>query len=186
MMVIRRCEDEDRPRMLSIVNDAARRYAGVIPADRWHDPYMSEVELDGEAAAGVDFHGCVADGVLVGIMGVQAARDVTLIRHAYVSSRHQGRGVGGLLLRHLRARSGGRMLVGTWAAAGWAIRFYEANGFTALGRGEGAILLRRYWSVPERQVEESVVVASGPWDLASFGPGSAENTRCGAGVRKPA
>ena len=163
MTVIRRCDDGDRPRMLSIVNDAARCYAGVIPADRWHDPYMSGAELDGEVAAGVDFHGCVADGVLVGIMGIQAVRDVTLIRHAYVSSLHQGRGVGGLLLRQLRARSSGRMLVGTWAAAGWAIRFYEANGFTTLGRQEGAGLLRRYWSVPERQVEESVVLASAPF-----------------------
>jgi GNAT superfamily N-acetyltransferase len=159
MSLIRPCRDDERDAILAIVNAAAEAYRGVIPADRWHDPYMSRDELDAEIAAGVAFWGCEADAVLAGVMGIQPVGDVELIRHAYVLPARQGEGVGTSLLRHLRALSGRRMLVGTWAAAGWAIRFYERNGFALVSEAEKTMLLRRYWTVPERQIETSVVLA---------------------------
>src|SRR4051794_17950775 len=123
---IRRCRDDERDAILAIVNAAAEAYRGVIPADRWHEPYMPAAELDGEIAAGVVFWGYEEDGgELLGVMGIQPVRDVSLIRHAYVRPGAQGRGVGGELLEHLLAAGGPRMLVGTWATAEWAIRFYQ-------------------------------------------------------------
>lgn len=160
---IRRCRPDERDAILGIVNAAAEAYRGVIPADRWQEPYMPGEELDAEIAAGVTFWGYEADGALVGVMGIQAVDDVDLIRHAYVLPQRQGAGVGGALLEHLRPFSGGRMLVGTWAAAEWAIRFYVRHGFVAVPRDEIAPLLRRYWTIPERQVETSVVLASPPY-----------------------
>lgn len=133
MSIIRPCEAADHPAMLAIINDAARRYCGVIPADCCHDPYMEAAELERETAAGVNFLGYVVNGMLVGVMGA-------------------------LLLQALCSRTTGRMLVGTWAAAIRAIRFYQRNGFTLHGREEGTDLLSRYWSVPEPQVEASVVL----------------------------
>jgi GNAT superfamily N-acetyltransferase len=130
----------------------------VIPADRFHEPYMSGAELDRELAAGVVFSGYERDGALAGVMGVQAVRDVDLIRHAYVLPAHQRAGIGAALLAHLLRATDRRVLVGTWAAAGWAIRFYERNGFTSVGRKRTAELLRGYWSIPERQIETSVVL----------------------------
>ena len=123
MSDIRPCGEADRPRMLSIINAAAARYRGVIPDDRWREPYMPGAELDHEIAAGVAFWGAVADGALVGVMGVQPVADVVLIRHAYVAPDQQGAGVGSRLLMALRARTPERMLVGTWATADWAVRF---------------------------------------------------------------
>src|SRR5262249_59467890 len=120
-MTIRICDDDERDEIFSIVNAAAEAYRGVIPADRWHEPYMSAGELDDEIAAGVAFWGYELDGALVGVMGIQRVRDVDLIRHAYVLPASQGRGVGGALLERLRAGSARRMLVGTWAAAEWAV-----------------------------------------------------------------
>jgi GNAT superfamily N-acetyltransferase len=160
MSVIRRCRDDERPAILAIVNAAAEAYRGAIPPDRWHEPYMPSEELDDEMAAGVVFWGYEEDGALLGIMGVQPVRDVDLIRHAYVAPAAQRKGVGGALLEHLRASATRRMLVGTWAAATWAIAFYERHGFELLPREEGARLLRSYWAIPERQIETSVVLAA--------------------------
>jgi GNAT superfamily N-acetyltransferase len=159
--VIRPCRDDERGAILAIVNAAAEAYRDVIPADRWREPYMPASELDAEIAAGVVFWGYEDDGALLGIMGIQPVGDVELIRHAYVAPETQGRGVGGALLRHLVARSARPLLVGTWTAAEWAIRFYERYGFVREGAERSAELLRRYWQIPERQVATSVVL-SGP------------------------
>jgi len=161
---IRPCVDADRPAILEIVNAAAEAYRGVIPADRWHDPYMAADELDAEIAAGVVFHGYEDDGALVGVMGIQPVRDVDLIRHAYVRPGRQRGGIGAALLAHLMRRATRRTLVGTWAAADWAIAFYRRNGFALLSREDAAALLREYWSIPERQVDTSVVLARPPLD----------------------
>jgi GNAT superfamily N-acetyltransferase len=159
---IRRCRDDERALILEIVNAAAEAYRGVIPADRWHEPYMPPEELDGEIAAGVEFWGYEADGELVGVMGIQPVRDVDLIRHAYVSPGQQRHGVGGALLEHLLGSAGRQVLVGTWAAAEWAIRFYRRHGFEPVSRERTAELLTDYWNIPERQVETSVVLARPP------------------------
>ncbi|HEX2467130.1 MAG TPA: GNAT family N-acetyltransferase [Solirubrobacterales bacterium] len=164
MGAIRPCRGDDRTAILAIVNAAAEAYRGVIPADRWKEPYMPADELDAEIAAGVEFWGYEADGDLLGIVGIQPARDVDLIRHAYVLPASQGRGVGRALMRHVRRLSDRRMLVGTWAAAEWAIRFYERNGFKLVPPELTAQLLRTYWTIPDRQVETSVVLADPPLD----------------------
>jgi GNAT superfamily N-acetyltransferase len=164
MTGIRRCGEDDRPLMLAIINAAAVAYRGVIPADRWHEPYMPAAELAEEIAAGVEFWGGEAEGALVGVMGIQAVRDVDLIRHAYVLPDSQRRGVGAALLEHLRGLSSRRMLVGTWAAAVWAIDFYRRHGFELVSEQRKTALLKAYWSIPDRQVETSVVLASPPLD----------------------
>lgn len=156
----RPCRDDERGAILEIINAAADAYRDVIPADRWHEPYMGADELDSEISAGVVFWGSEDEGELLGVMGVQCVRDVELIRHAYVRPGVQGRGVGTELLRHLRAESELPLLVGTWADASWAIRFYERNGFELVSPEEKDRLLREYWSIPERQVETSVVLRS--------------------------
>jgi GNAT superfamily N-acetyltransferase len=161
---IRRCREDERGVILAIVNAAAHAYRGVIPADRWREPYMAADELEREISAGVVFWGCERDGELVGVMGIQHVRDVELIRHAYVASGSQRHGVGSALLEHLASRSTRRMLVGTWAAADWAIRFYRRHGFTPVGPDRTATLLRTYWSIPERQIETSVVLAKPPFE----------------------
>jgi GNAT superfamily N-acetyltransferase len=163
---IRECRRDELTAILAIVNAAAEAYRGVIPADRWHEPYMTRRELEREIAAGVAFWGYEAGGALVGVMGIQAMGDVELIRHAYVLPESQRRGVGGALLEHLSDRSERRMLVGTWAAAEWAIDFYRRHGFALTSRKRGAALLRRYWTIPERQIETSVVLAKPPLDVA--------------------
>lgn len=162
MRTIRRCGEEDLATMLAIVNAAAEAYRGVIPADRWHEPYMPEAELREEIAAGVEFWGLETGDGLAGVMGVQGVRDVDLIRHAYVRPDHQRHGVGAELIEHLRRRSTRRMLVGTWAAATWAITFYERHGFVRVAPERAAALLRAYWTIPERQIETSVVLAYPP------------------------
>ena len=156
---IRRCRDDEREAIFTIVNAAADAYRGVIPADRWHEPYMAHEEIDAEIAAGVAFWGYEDGGGLVGIMGIQDVGDLDLIRHAYVLPAKQGRGVGGALLGRLEDGATRRMLVGTWAAAEWAIRFYERHGFAMVSPERTAELLRTYWTIPERQVETSVVLA---------------------------
>jgi GNAT superfamily N-acetyltransferase len=155
---IRPCIAADIPAMLEIVNDAARAYERAIPADCWHEPYMPRDELEREIAAGVVFEGYEATRQLLGVMGSQRVRDATLIRHAYVLTARQGEGIGGALLEHLVARATGRLMVGTWAAAGWAIRFYERHGFRLVSPEEKDRLLRRYWTVSARQREVSVVL----------------------------
>jgi GNAT superfamily N-acetyltransferase len=156
---IRPCRDDERGAILAIVNAAAEAYRGVIPADRWHEPYMPADELDAEIAAGVAFWGYEEDGALAGVMGVQPVEDVVLIRHAYVAPDRQRAGIGGALLEHLLRGQTAPVLVGTWVSADWAIRFYERHGFANVGPGRTRALLQRYWTIPERQVETSVVLA---------------------------
>jgi GNAT superfamily N-acetyltransferase len=164
MTEIRPCRDDERPAILGIVNAAAEAYRGVIPADRWHEPYMSTADLDREIADGVVFWGYEADQALLGVMGIQPVRDVDLIRHAYVSPGSQRRGVGGALLRHFTGARTRRMLVGTWAAAEWAVSFYRRHGFEHVGPERTAALLKAYWTIPDRQIETSVVLAYPPLD----------------------
>jgi GNAT superfamily N-acetyltransferase len=164
MGVIRPCRDDERSAILAIVNAAAEAYRGAIPADRWHDPYMDAHELAGELAAGVAFWGYEDDGALIGVMGIQPVGDVDLIRHAYVLPGFQGRGAGRELLVHLRGLGSRRMLVGTWAAAEWAIRFYRRHGFAQVSPERKSELLRTYWSIPDRQIETSVVLADPAFD----------------------
>ena len=161
--MIRPCRDDERPAILAIVNAAAEAYRGVIPADRWREPYMPAEELNAEIAAGVAFWGYEDGSELLGIMGIQPVRDVDLIRHAYTAPERQGRGVGGALLSELVAGRGARpLLVGTWAAASWAIRFYARYGFEPVSAERKTELLREYWTIPERQVETSVVLSLRP------------------------
>ena len=162
MSTIRLCRSGEEPEILQIINSAAEAYRGVIPADRWHDPYMSKSELDREIEKGVVFWGYEADAELVGVMGIQPVRDVDLIRHAYVRPGLQQRGIGGELLAHLRDASTRPMLVGTWADATWAIRFYQRHGFELVARSAVPSLLKTYWSIPDRQIETSVVLANPP------------------------
>ncbi len=157
--MLRKCREDERVRMLGIINAGAEAYRGVIPADCWHDPYMSAAELDAELRAGVGFWGYEKQGELIGVMGTQAVRDVDLIRHAYVHPAWQGHGVGSALIRHLRGLTARRMLVGTWAAASWAIRFYERHGFELIEPRATRKLLATYWRISERQMETSVVLA---------------------------
>jgi GNAT superfamily N-acetyltransferase len=164
MSSIRLCSDHDLDAILKIVNQAAEAYRGVIPADRWHEPYMARRELDSEIAAGVAFWGYEQDGVLIGVMGIQLVRDVDLIRHAYVRPNGQRQGVGGGLIEHLRRQSTRRMLVGTWAAAAWAIAFYRRHGFELVSPERKTELLETYWTIPARQIETSVVLANPPFE----------------------
>ena len=158
MHVIRQCRDDETSTILAIVNAAAEAYRDVIPADRWHDPYMSAEQLQRDVAAGVDFWGYELDGALIGVMGIQPVRDVDLIRHAYVKPGNQRLGVGAALITHLRSLSTRRLLVGTWADATWAIRFYQREGFALVPPSRTAMLLKSYWDIPERQIETSVVL----------------------------
>jgi GNAT superfamily N-acetyltransferase len=156
--VIRPCSPDDLPALEAIVNEAATAYRGVIPDDCWHEPYMTRAELVDEIAQGVAFSGFEASGRLAGVMGLQRVRDATLIRHAYVRTGDQGRGIGARLLLDLAAPVEGPLLVGTWAAAAWAIRFYERHGFRRVRPGEKDRLLEAYWRIPSRQREVSVVL----------------------------
>ena len=142
----------------------------MIPPDCWHDPYMTADELEREIASGVTFWGYAADGVLAGVMGLQRVRDVDLIRHAYVLPAKRQRGLGGQLLAHLRRLSTQRMLVGTWAAAHWAITFYQGHGFVLVSPAQKAVLLKTYWDIPERQIETSVVLANPALDQQAAAP----------------
>jgi GNAT superfamily N-acetyltransferase len=164
MSSIRLCSDSDLDAILAIVNQAAEAYRGVIPADRWHEPYMARRKLDSEIAAGIAFWGYEQDGVLIGVMGIQPVRDVDLIRHAYVRPEGQRQGVGGALIEHLRRQSTRRMLVGTWEAAAWAIAFYRRHGFELVSPAHKTELLKTYWTIPERQIETSVVLANPPFE----------------------
>lgn len=163
MKSLRACTAADLDAILAVVNDAAQAYKGVIPADRWHEPYMDRTELEAEIAAGVRFWGCEQNGELAGVMGLQDRGEVDLIRHAYVRTRDRRRGIGARLLAHVERLSAKPILIGTWAAAAWAIDFYEKHGYRVLSRAETERLLRRYWSVPERQIATSVVLANARW-----------------------
>ena len=163
MLRIRKAVEGDRVAMLAIVNAAAQAYKGVIPADRWHDPYMPAEELAGEIDDGVRFWVAENRGELLGIMGIQDKGDVALVRHAYVAPSAQRQGIGKALLRHVQGLTATPVLIGTWAAASWAIDFYRRNGFSVVSAAEKDRLLRKYWSIPARQVETSVVLADGKW-----------------------
>jgi N-acetylglutamate synthase-like GNAT family acetyltransferase len=157
--IIRQCVESDFDVMYDIINDAAQVYRGVIPRDRWHEPYMSREELRHEIRDGVRFWGYELDGKLVGVMGIQDVSDVTLIRHAYVSTGQQRKGIGGKLIRELVTKTDRHLLIGTWADASWAIRFYEQHGFHLVTAEEKDRLLKKYWKIPARQVETSVVLS---------------------------
>lgn len=162
-MIIRTATDADFPAMLAIINAAAEAYRGVIPADRWHEPYMPAAALSREIADGVAFWVGEAGGQIAGVMGMQDKGDVVLVRHAYVSPTAQRSGVGTALLRHVDGVVAKPILIGTWAAASWAIDFYTRNGFTVVPTAEKDRLLGTYWSIPARQVETSVVLANRRW-----------------------
>jgi GNAT superfamily N-acetyltransferase len=161
--MIRRCDDRDFDLIWTIINDGAQAYKGVIPADRWTEPYMSREKLRHEIDDGVVFWGWEEAGDLAGVMGIQDVQDVTLIRHAYVRPGNQKQGIGGQLLSHLRRRTDGPVLIGTWGDAAWAIRFYEKHGFQMVSPQEKDRLLKKYWNIPERQIETSVVLADQKW-----------------------
>jgi N-acetylglutamate synthase-like GNAT family acetyltransferase len=156
---IRTAAPDDVDAIFAIVNSAAQAYRGVIPADRWHEPYMPREELEREIAAGVEFWVAEDGGRLQGVMGIQDRGDVALVRHAYVSPGLQRAGIGTMLLRHVLALTAKPVLIGTWADATWAIEFYRRNGFTLVAEAEKNVLLHRYWTIPERQVATSVVLA---------------------------
>jgi GNAT superfamily N-acetyltransferase len=157
--MIRKCNKTDFEEIYSVINDSAMAYKGVIPVDRWKDPYMPREELRHEIDDGIVFYGYEEDGKLVGVMGIQDVRDVTLIRHSYVRTSKRGQGIGGKLLSRLRHLTHRPVLIGTWADALWAVRFYERHGFRLVTREEKDRLLKRYWSIPGRQIETSVVLA---------------------------
>jgi N-acetylglutamate synthase-like GNAT family acetyltransferase len=159
--MIRPCDNHDFDQILSIINDGAQAYKGVIPADRWKEPYMSNSELKHEMEEGVVFYGLEEGGELLGVMGIQAVQDVSLIRHAYVRTKNRKQGIGSQLLLHFKEKTDRPILIGTWASATWAILFYEKHGFKTVGSTETNLLLRRYWKIPQRQIETSVVLADG-------------------------
>jgi len=147
-----------------IINDAAQAYKGIIPEDRWHEPYMSRDALKNEIDDGVQFWGVENNGELVGVMGIQDKGGVDLIRHAYVRTDQRRKGFGRQLLKRLEAETEKPILIGTWADAVWAVAFYQKNGYRLLDPEEKTMLLHRFWNIPERQVETSVVLANGKWE----------------------
>jgi N-acetylglutamate synthase-like GNAT family acetyltransferase len=162
--MIRKCTQHDFSVISAIINEAAQAYRGVIPEDRWHEPYMPIEELKHEIDDGVEFWGYEEAGSLVGVMGLQDKGNVQLIRHAYVVTGSQHRGIGTKLLRRLEEMTGKPILIGTWADATWAIKFYQKNGYRLLSRSETERLLKKYWKIPERQVVTSVVLANPKWE----------------------
>jgi N-acetylglutamate synthase-like GNAT family acetyltransferase len=161
--MIRKGNDEDFEAILNIINDAASAYKGVIPPDRWHEPYMTAAELQAQIADGVRFSCYVENNEILGVMGIQDKGDVELIRHAYVRTQQRNKGVGSLLLQELSKEATKPVLIGTWQAADWAIRFYVKHGFRLVEEEEKKRLLKKYWAIPDRQVETSVVLADGKY-----------------------
>ena len=161
--MIRVCIDDDFEAIFQIINDAAEAYRGIIPVDRWHEPYMPREELRAEVSAGVAFLGYEKGDELGGVMGTQDVQDVTLIRHAYIRTSQRGHGIGGELLGRIMGQATKPVLIGTWADAVWAVRFYENHGFKVVSTQEKETLLGKYWNVPDRQIETSVVLADQKW-----------------------
>tara|TARA_B100000809_G_scaffold228556_1_gene241634 strand:- start:1713 stop:2207 length:495 start_codon:yes stop_codon:yes gene_type:complete len=161
--MIRDCTANDFEAIYEIINDAAEAYRGIIPPDRLHDPYMPREELREEIAAGVAFLGYEQDEELAGVIGTQDVQDVTLIRHAYVRTAQRSRGIGGELLARIMAEATRPILIGTWVDAVWAVRFYERHRFKVVSAQQKELLLRKYWNVPDRQIETSVVLADQAW-----------------------
>ena len=170
-MLIRHSTKQDFEAILAIINDAAEAYRGVIPEDRWHEPYMSADELTKEIADGVVFWLAENDGQLLGVMGIQDKGDVALVRHAYVATKLRRKGAGTSLLHHVEGLASKPMLIGTWADASWAIDFYRRNGYAVVSNAEKERLLRKYWAIPVRQIETSVVLGDGRW-MAAQGKGT--------------
>ena len=161
--MMRRCNDGDFELICAIINDGAKAYKGIIPVDRWTEPYMSYEELRRQIDEGVVFWGYEESGTLVAVMGIQQVQDVTLIRHAYVRTSSQKRGIGAKLLSHLRGLTSAPVLIGTWADALWAIQFYQKHGFQLAGPEASHRLLKKYWAIPDRQIATSVVLADPKW-----------------------
>lgn len=161
--MILKCEQSDFKEICCIINDAAIAYKGIIPADRWHDPYMPEEELEKQIDEGVQFWCWKEKSKTMGVMGIQDKNEVTLIRHAYVRSIYRNKGIGSKLLAYLISIASTPILIGTWTAATWAIEFYKKHGFRLLSGSETETLLRKYWSIPDRQIETSIVLASPDW-----------------------
>ena len=168
--MIRRCEPSDFDAIYAIINDAASAYRGVIPDDRWHDPYMSREHLGREIGDGVEFWGWEENGMLAGVMGIQDRGEVVLIRHAYVATALRRKGIGSRLLVELLGTTTKPVLIGTWAAAGWAVDFYRKHGFYEVTAREKDMLLKKYWRIPDRQVETSVVMAGESYRRGSRAP----------------
>ena len=164
--MIREGTDKDFEEIFTIINDAAIAYKGVIPPDRWHEPYMTREELQTEIEDGVRFSCYVYNDEIVGVMGIQDKVDVELIRHAYVRTKQRNKGIGTLLLQDLIRDTTKPILIGTWKAADWAIRFYEKHGFRVVDEEEKNRLLKKYWNIPDRQVETSVVLVDGRYDAS--------------------
>ena len=158
--MIRQCTESEITTICDIINDAAVAYKGVIPQDRWREPYMSAEEIRHEIKDGVVFWGVEQDGGLAGVMGIQDKGEVSLIRHAYVLSRFRRQGIGEKLLHFLEGLTEKPILVGTWKAASWAVSFYQKNGYHLVSDEEKDRLLRKYWSIPQRQIETSVVLSN--------------------------
>ncbi len=163
--MIHKCTEPDFEAIYEIINDSAEAYRGIIPADCWHEPYMSREQLKQEIDAGVQFWGFEEARILIGVMGIQDKGDVTLIRHAYVRSRMRNRGIGSQLLRFLESTTERPILIGTWADATWAVAFYQRHGYRLVSTEEKNQLLRRYWHISERQVETSVILAGKKWRI---------------------
>lgn len=161
--MIRKCTGQDIEAILAVVNDAAQAYRGVIPDDCFKQPYMPRKELLEEIDAGVVFYGYRADHELIAVMGIQDRGQVALMRHAYVRTHRHRRGIGSHLLAHLRQLTSKPILIGTWADAWWAIRFYEKHGYRRVSPADKDRLLQQYWSISARQVETSVVLADRRW-----------------------
>ncbi len=149
----------DISKILNIINDASLRYKGVIPDDCWHQPYMSELELIGDFSDGVRMYGYHHNNTLIGVIGIQKVKDVTLIRHAYTLTSYQGIGMGSALLEYLlKKNQNSRLLLGTWKKAKWAIRFYEKFGFIHHTEEQSTLLLKKYWKIPSKQIKNSIVL----------------------------
>ncbi len=161
--MISKSEQKDFNEIYEIINDGASAYKGIIPEDRWHEPYMTEDELKKQIAEGVEFWTYTEDDKIIGVMGIQFKKDVTLIRHAYIRTSERKKGIGSKLLEHLRTIAATPILIGTWADAKWAVEFYQKHGFRLLPEQEKNTLLRKYWAIPDRQIETSVVLASTNW-----------------------
>ena len=160
---LKRCGEDDFDTIYEIINDASIAYKGVIPDDMWREPYMSKGELRKQIEEGVIFWSYMEQGSILGVMGLQAKEDVTLIRHAYVRTGNRNKGIGTKLLQSLSAKATTPILIGTWADAFWAVKFYEHHGFHLIPQNQKDIVLRRYWSISDRQIETSVVLASADW-----------------------
>ena len=166
--MIRQYRDNDFNIIYEIINDAASAYKGIIPADRWHEPYMNESELREQISDGVNFSCYTENEEIIGVMGIQDKKEVKLIRHAYVRTAKRNKGIGGILLKHLISESDKPVLIGTWKDAVWAIAFYQKNGFSLVDENSKNHLLKKFWGVPERQIETSVVLTDGKFNLSSL------------------